>query len=129
MVAPGFTPRERLGSATRRIGTLEHFRWLEQIVRWTLILNLLDAVMTLYWIWSGQAIEGNPLMAPVIAAHPVLFVVVKSALVGAGSLLLWTFRKRRLAVVGMFMSFMLYYCVLLYHLSAANLRIFRNFLE
>lgn len=119
-------PEERLGSATRRIGTLEHFRWLEQIVRWILILNVLDATLTIYWVFTGQAKEANPLMDTLITTHPVLFVIVKCALVGMGSWLLWRYKKRPLAVVSIFGAFLTYYCLLLYHLNAANLRIFRH---
>jgi hypothetical protein len=120
-------PEERYGSLTRRIGTAEHFRWLEQIVLWTLILNVLDGVATLYWITSGRAIEANPLMATLIATHPVLFVVVKCLLVALGSWLLWRYRKRPLAVVSIFFAFIAYYSVLIYHLSAVNLRLVSRF--
>jgi hypothetical protein len=106
-------PRERLGSITRRIGTLEHFGWLERIIRWIVVLNVLDAIITLYWVETRQATEANP----------VLFVVVKVGMVALGTALLWRLRKRRTAVVGIFVAFLVYYFVLLYHLRAADLRL------
>lgn len=116
-------PRERLGSITRRIGTLEHFGWLERIIRWIVVLNVLDAIITLYWVETRQATEANPLMERVMLAHPVLFVVVKVGMVAVGTTLLWRLRKRRTAVVGIFVAFLVYYFVLLYHLRAADLRL------
>ena len=115
--------RERLGSITRRIGTLEHFGWLERIIRWIVVLNVLDAIITLYWVETRQATEANPLMERVMLAHPVLFVVVKVGMVALGTALLWRLRKRRTAVVGIFVAFLVYYFVLLYHLRAADLRL------
>ncbi len=114
-------PKERLGSFTQRyIGTVQHFSWLERIMQVTLVLNVLDAIFTLWWVLTEQATEANPLMAAAIQTHPVLFVVVKCALVGLGSWLLWRYRRRPLAVVSMFLAFMTYYAILLVHLTAAN---------
>jgi hypothetical protein len=121
-------PIERLGSATRRIGTLEHFQWLERIVAAILVLNIIDAIFTIYWVSSRQAREANPFMAPLIEAHPVLFVGIKCGLVFGGTWLLWRNRKRKLAVVSIFTAFLVYYFVLLYHLNAAQLHIFRRIL-
>ncbi|MCC7386193.1 MAG: hypothetical protein IT384_30400 [Deltaproteobacteria bacterium] len=121
--------QERLGSRTRRIGTQEHFRWLERIIYAILILNVFDAFLTLYWVSTRQAIEWNPLMASLIEAHPVLFVLVKCTLVSLGSFLLWRHRKRPLAVISVFGAFLAYYWLLLYHLNAAQLRLFRRWFE
>src|SRR5262245_58648559 len=105
-------PPERIGSRTAKIGTIQHFRWLKNIVFATLILNLLDAIFTLVWISTGAATEANPIMAEV-AHDPGLFVTIKLLLVGLGSLLLWRNRKRGGAVVGIFVVFLVYYFVLL----------------
>jgi hypothetical protein len=114
-------PRERIGSRTAKIGTLQHFLWLKYIVFATLILNVLDAVFTIIWISTGAATEGNPMMAEVVA-DPGLFVTVKLLLVGSGSVMLWRHRRRAGAVVGIFVVFLTYYFLLLYHLSAVDLR-------
>jgi hypothetical protein len=117
---------ERIGSRTAKIGTLQHFRWLKNIVFATLILNVVDAVFTVIWISAGLATEANPMMT-VVHDDPYLFVTVKLMLVGLGSYLLWQQRKRPGAVVGIFIVFLAYYFVVLYHLQAMNLRVFERF--
>ncbi len=89
-----------------RIGTPEQFRWLLGIVKAVIALNLLDAMVTLVWINAGLAREANPLLAEIVRNHPVGFAVVKLGLVAGGSLLLWRYRSRPLAVVGIFVAFL-----------------------
>lgn len=100
-----------------RIGTAEQFRWLQGIVKALLVLNLLDAIFTLFWVEAGLAREANALMRELVNHHAVLFVVVKTALVALGSYLLWQRRHRPAAVVAIFAAFLAYYSVLLYHLQ------------
>ena len=104
-----------------RIGTPEHFRWLLRIVKAVLALNLLDAIFTLIWINAGLAREANPLLAEIVRNHPVGFAVIKLGLVAGGSLLLWRYRSRPLAVVGIFVAFFAYYLLLLYHIGYLSL--------
>jgi hypothetical protein len=108
-------------SAPSGIGTPEQFRWLLGIVKVVIALNLLDAVFTLVWINAGVAREANPLLAEIVRDQPVLFAVVKLGLVGFSSLLLWRYRHRPLAVVGIFIGFLVYYCLFLYHISFLSL--------
>jgi hypothetical protein len=102
---------------SNRIGTREHYRWLEGIVKVTLVLNLLDALFTLVWVFSGLATEANPFLHHLVHRHPVAFVAAKLALVGLGSLLLWRYRGRPLAVVAIFVAFLVYYALLLIHVD------------
>lgn len=99
------------------IGTPQHFRWLEAIVKVILVLNLVDAVFTLIWVGSGLATEANPLLRELVHHHPVVFVLAKVGLVGLGSLLLWRLRRRPLAVVAIFIGFVTYYLLLLIHVD------------
>jgi hypothetical protein len=99
------------------VGTQEHFRWLEGIVKVTLVLNLLDALFTLAWVWAGLAREANPLLGELVHGHPIAFVAAKLGLVGLGSLLLWRLRHWPLAVVAMFVAFLAYYALLLVHVD------------
>lgn len=105
------------GSDTSHIGTREHFRWLEGIVKGTLVLNLLDALFTLTWVVNGLAREGNPLLQQIVHDHPVAFVLAKLSLVSLGSLLLWRQRHRPLAVIAIFVAFLVYYLLLLIHID------------
>jgi len=103
------------------IGTPEQFRWLFGIVKVILALNLLDAIFTLVWINVGLAREGNPLLAQIVRDHPLAFAIIKLGLVAGGSLLLWHYRTRPLAVVGIFLAFLVYYLLLLYHVGYLSL--------
>ena len=103
------------------VGTPQHFQWLHGFVKVVLILNLLDAVFTLIWVQAGFAQEANILLRDIVNHHPVMFCLVKTLLVSFGSWLLWRRRHHPLAVIGLFLGFMLYYSVLLYHLQFASL--------
>jgi hypothetical protein len=117
---------ERVGSWTRtRIGTEQQFRWLEWIVRSILVLNVIDAALTLYWVSTGRATEANPLLADLVRDAPITFVLIKTTLVALGSWLLWRRRKKPLAVIGIFSVFLAYYLVLLHHLHGMNLGLLR----
>jgi hypothetical protein len=108
------------GSRRLEIGTPEHFRWLGWVVKSVLVMNLLDASLTLYWVRAGWAHEANTLIERLVEEHAVLFVSVKLGLVSAGSWLLWEYRRQPTAVVGIFVAFVVYYLVLLHHLQFAS---------
>ncbi len=109
------------------VGTARHFGWLEGIVKTVLVLNLLDAVLTLWWVHTGFAVEANPLISEIVVEHALLFISAKLALVSLGTWLLWRYRRRPLAVVGVFAAFLVYYGILLYHLSFASFLIRQMF--
>jgi hypothetical protein len=118
---PGAVGAPSPPSLSSRIGTPEHFRWLHGIVAVVLVLNLVDAILTLFWVGTGFATEANPLLSELVMRHPVGFAVVKLGLVSLGSLLLWRLRRRPLAVIGIFGGFLAYYLLLLHHLSFLSL--------
>ena len=106
--------------ASPKLGTPQHFRWLKGIVKWVLVLNLCDALFTLVWVRLGLAREANTLLDELVNEHAVTFVATKLGLVSLGSWVLWRRRNRPLAVVAIFIAFVLYYLVLLYHLQYAS---------
>jgi len=108
-------------SGSLRLGTAEQFRWLHGIVKTVLILNLIDALFTLLWIFSGLAREANPFLEQLVIENPVTFAIAKLTLVGMGSLLLWRLRERASAVIGIFVAFLAYYLVLLWHIRFLGL--------
>ncbi|MEM7411218.1 MAG: DUF5658 family protein [Myxococcota bacterium] len=102
------------------VGTAEQYRWLHGIVKTVLILNLLDALFTLLWVRWGVAREANLLVESLVNEHAIGFVLVKTALVGMGSWLLWEKRQYPAAVIAIFIAFLAYYWVVLYHLQYAG---------
>lgn len=99
------------------IGTDEHYRWVDGIIRAIVILNLADALFTLWWIHADLAVEANSLMRDLVERGAMEFVLVKIALVSLGVVVLWMRRTHALAVVAVFGSFLVYYLILLYHLQ------------
>jgi hypothetical protein len=95
-------------------------RWLHTILASVLVMNGIDAVLTLWWVRSGFAVEANPLLREIVSEHALLFVAGKLALVSLGTLLLWRKREHALAVVGIFAAFLAYYFILLFHLRFAS---------
>ena len=108
-------------SAGFQVGTETHFRWLNGIVKAVLMMNLIDAVLTLLWVRTGFATEANPLISQIVEQHALLFVASKLTLVFLGTAMLWRHRREPLAVVGIFAAFLVYYAVLVYHLSFASI--------
>ena len=103
-----------------KVGSAQQFGWLRGVVAVALILNLVDAILTIIWVTSDLAEEANPIMDWFLGFGTVPFAVAKIAIVSLGSYVLWRTRRRPLAVIGVFIMFMAYYFILLYHLSAMN---------
>ena len=112
-------PPEPIPRSGFRVGTPEHFRWLHGIVKTVLVLNLLDALFTLVWVRWGFAREANLMIDKLVEGHALGFIAVKLGLVGMGSWVLWQRRNHATAVVAIFIAFMAYYLVLLYHVQYA----------
>ena len=102
------------------VGTPDQFKWLYGIIEAIIILNLLDAVLTMFWVCTGLAQEANPLLQPIAHNHALLFIIVKIALGSLGTWLLWQYRHRALAIIGTFFVFIVYYAVFLHHLRFAS---------
>jgi len=101
------------------VGTPQHYHWLHGIVKTVLVLNLLDAIFTLVWVRWGLAREANLMIDRLVEGHALAFLGVKLGLVGMGSWLLWRQRAHPTAVVAIFIAFLAYYLVLLYHVQYA----------
>ena len=86
------------------LGQPKHYAWLRSILVTTLILNVFDAGMTIYWILSGNATEANPMMETLVAYGPFPLMAGKLLLVSLGSFVLWRFRRRPLAVIFIFIA-------------------------
>jgi hypothetical protein len=97
--------------------SLEQHGWLKGVVGSLLVLNMLDGVLTIAWVNLGRATEMNPLMDVLLSTHPVLFMAIKLLLVCLGVLLLWRYRTKTTAIVSIYLCFVAYAGVLLYHLG------------
>ncbi len=101
----------------------QQFQWLYRIVKAVIILNLLDSIFTLIWIRTGVAEEANIFLKNLASDNAVVFMFVKIGLVSLGSLILWRYRRHPFAVTGLFLVFMTYSLVLIYHLQFLSLMI------
>ena len=80
------------------------------------VLNLLDALLTIVWVRSGVATEGNHLMAKLLEAGDLTFVGAKIAIgtIAAIVLLKWGYMK--LAKYGLSVALAVYIGVIGIHL-------------
>ena len=71
-------------------------------------LNFLDAVLTIYWVRNGFATEGNHLMATLLDIGDMPFLTVKIAIGAVTAVVLWRWRKMRLAKYGLAVALAVY---------------------
>lgn len=116
----------RMRSCLREIGDDDRSSgWLWTAVVAVVVLNLADAVFTMWWVHAGIATEANVLLADLVERNAVLFALAKSTLVSLGLLLLWRQRARPLATFGIAFVFVAYNGLVLYHLGIAALTVER----
>ena len=102
------------------VGTEKQYAWMGTMLFIVFLLNAADAVFTVYWIVGKDSWETNPIMDHLLGIHPIVFVTVKLLLVALGSFLLFRYRRQRMAVVGIFGLFIVYYWLLIWHLRGFN---------
>jgi hypothetical protein len=82
-----------------------------QLFRQTFLLfalNLIDAVLTIYWVRNGFATEGNHLMATLLDIGDLPFLAVKIAIGATAAVVLWHWGNLRLARYGLTLALTLY---------------------
>lgn len=79
-------------------------------------LNLLDAVLTIYWVRHGIATEGNELMATLLDMGDLPFLLVKIGVGTAAALVLWRWGNLRLARFGLAITLAIYFAIMGVHL-------------
>jgi hypothetical protein len=79
-------------------------------------LNLLDAVLTIYWVRNGFATEGNQLMAHLLESGDLPFLAVKLAVGAAAAGVLWRWRNLRVAKYGLTLTLCIYVVLMGVHL-------------
>jgi len=80
-----------------------------------IVMNVLDGLLTVFWVSTNMAVEANPLMEHVLNIHPALFMSVKIALVYLGAFILLRHSERIIANLSVVIAFCAYWMVLLYH--------------
>lgn len=83
----------------------------------TVVLNFVDAALTLFAVRAGWAVEANPLMDELLFRGPVSFMIGKMAVVSLGVLLLWRLRRHTMSIVGTIAGFFAYTAILSIHIK------------
>lgn len=87
-------------------------------------LSLADGALTSYELSRELATEGNPVMAALIEAHPVLAASFKVVLTALVALAIWQGRRyRRILAVGVF-ALLVYGALMVYHLRGLSIAMF-----
>ncbi|MFN0141421.1 MAG: DUF5658 family protein [Pyrinomonadaceae bacterium] len=80
------------------------------------VLNLLDALLTIVWVRSGVATEGNQLMATLLDIGNAPFLGVKIAIGVVTSIVLIRSRHHTLAKYGLAVALAVYLGLMVIHL-------------
>lgn len=78
-------------------------------------LNWLDAELTIIWVRSGWATEGNGLMAHLLDAGDIPFLAVKLTVGALAAYIFYRFSRLPLARRGASFALGLYLCLMLVH--------------
>lgn len=88
-------------------------------------LNLIDALLTIFWVRNGFATEGNHLMATLLDIGDTPFLAVKIAIGAVTAFVLWRWSDLRLARYGLTLALVVYIALMGIHfvtgLSAVGL--------
>jgi len=82
-----------------------------------ILLNLIDAFATLYWVSNGIALEANPIMETLLTIGPIPFLFIKLFLVFCGCWLFWIHRKHNLTKISIFILLFVYIFVIIKHVN------------
>jgi hypothetical protein len=80
-----------------------------------IVMSGYDAVATVWHIARGVAVEGNPLMEPLIEQNAILFFFVKMTITALCLLVCYRFSHLRTARLGIRLAAALYVMVSIYH--------------
>jgi len=78
-------------------------------------LNLLDALLTIFWVRSGVATESNQLMAELLNVGNFPFLSVKIAMGAVAAIVLWRYANNRMARFGLTASLAVYLGLMIVH--------------
>ena len=102
----------------------EHtIRSFSSLLRWLILLSVLDGFLTVLWVYGGVATEANPLLVDIVNERVGLFWISKTLLVGFGAVLLSKNRHLCLAQCGLLFSLCIYTLITLEHVRISTLMI------
>jgi len=81
------------------------------------LLNLIDGVLTIYWVQNGFATEGNQLMASMLEIGSFYFLAVKIAVGGITVFVLSYWGHHKLARYGVTLALTAYLGLMFVHLA------------
>jgi hypothetical protein len=99
----------------RIFGNLTLMHLINQIVL-LFGLNLLDALLTIFWVRTGVATESNQLMAELLNVGNLPFLSVKLAIGAVAAIVLWRFANKPVARFGLTVSLAVYLGLMVVHL-------------
>jgi hypothetical protein len=79
-------------------------------------LNVLDALLTVFWVRAGVATEGNQLMARLLDVGNGPFLIVKIAIGAVAAIVLFRWGHRRMARYGLAVALAVYLSLMGIHL-------------
>ncbi|HWC78195.1 MAG TPA: DUF5658 family protein [Blastocatellia bacterium] len=80
-----------------------------------IVMSGYDAVATMWHISRGVAVEGNPLLEPLIEQNAIIFFLVKMLITAACLLICYRFSHVRMARLGIRLVVALYLIISIYH--------------
>ncbi len=95
-------------------------RIIQILLGLTFIFNLLDAVLTLFAVNSGLAVEANPIMNELLARGSMHFMLTKLLMVSLGIILLWRLRRQTLAYIASIGVCGVYTLILFVHMQGLS---------
>ncbi len=90
---------------------------LRQLIILIILMNVIDGIFTIYWVWMQMAEEANPIMKMFLQYSPIVFMAVKVFLVNIGAWILWKYHHRVLSIICIVIAFLCYLAIILYHLQ------------
>lgn len=79
------------------------------------VLNLVDAVLTIYWVRNGFATEGNSLMAGLLDIGDAPFLAVKLAIGALTAIMFYRWKELRVAQYGLTLALAIYVGLMAVH--------------
>ena len=110
---------DRLKSILKKcLSTVSSLCNIKNYITAIIVMNVIDAVLTWYWVTENIAEELNPIMDHALQTSPLLFFSSKIALTCLGCYLLWRADKfRKAARICSAMLVGLYFAIMVSHAS------------